>query len=67
VNEPNNNINININKTKQNRVIVIETRNEDKTPRLKNGAVVRYYKKRTHMLYKRYKTLVLKYLEDAFE
>jgi hypothetical protein len=51
----------------KNKVIVIETKTEDVSPKNKNGSDIRYYKKRTHMLYKRYKTLALKYLEYAFE
>mmetsp|Transcript_26843 Transcript_26843/g.57890 ORF Transcript_26843/g.57890 Transcript_26843/m.57890 type:complete len:581 (+) Transcript_26843:64-1806(+) len=51
----------------KNQVIVMEGRKEDKTPKTKDGAEIRHFKKRMHMLYKRYKTLSLKYLRDAFD
>jgi hypothetical protein len=55
-----------VNNNNNNKVIVIETKNEDISPKnKKNGSDIRYYKKRTHMLYKRYKTLAIKYLEYA--
>ena len=57
----------NTNNNNNNKVIIMETKTEDISPKNENGSNIRYYKKRTHMLYKRYKTLALKYLEYAFE
>ncbi|VEU36653.1 unnamed protein product [Pseudo-nitzschia multistriata] len=53
--------------SKQRQIIVMENREEDRTPKTKDGTDVKHYKKRVNMYYKRYKTLVLKYIEQAFE
>lgn len=58
--------NNNTNENGSDRVVVVKTRKKDTSPNVESGVGSQYFKKRRKMLYKRYKTLILEYLENAF-
>ena len=53
------------NNNNNHKVIVLESKMKDRIPKMKNGKTIRHLQKRTRMLYKRYKTLILQYMTYA--